>query len=45
MTWWCGDIGRRQEREETTPVVLTRILLSYKIKKINAANLAATYGR
>jgi hypothetical protein len=40
--WWHGDVDRWRAsiREETTLVGLTRILLSQKIKKIHAVDLA-----
>jgi hypothetical protein len=48
----CGDVGRRRggtvgggEREETTPVGMTRILLCRKMKKTHAVDSAATNGR
>jgi hypothetical protein len=42
--WWCwlGERGYRgEEREDTTPVELTRILLGRKVKKIYVVDLVA----
>jgi hypothetical protein len=45
VAWRCGSVESQHqggEREETTPVGLTRILLSQKIKKIHTVDLAAS---
>jgi hypothetical protein len=49
MSWRCGGISRVRshrggEREETTTVGLTRILLGQKMKKIHAVNSVASNG-
>jgi hypothetical protein len=42
---WRDDVGRRRgEREKTTLLGLTRILLGKKIKKINAIDSTSTNG-
>jgi hypothetical protein len=48
VAWWHRPEERRhrgREREETTPVGLTRILLGKKIRKIYAVDSVATNGQ
>jgi hypothetical protein len=51
IKWWRDDVDRRrggtreEERKETTPVGLTRILVDQKIKKIHVVNSADTNGQ
>jgi hypothetical protein len=40
-----GEVAPGGEREDTTPVGLTQILLGQKIKKINAVDSAGTNGQ